>query len=237
MALELLLPLLLDGDPSQHKLTSAARTRGGLFDRVMTGTDESTRTGFAWVEFTRGDETFTAGARIRASQASRLAKVDRFTTTLGVGRELHLLDANREALSRKALVDALGDAGRVHTSGDEHRTAVRDPVPRLLVRPLRLGHLSPGPAQGEAVPHLDLAKLSGTLSESLPPIDDHDVAAVAEGFERLDPAPERAGGAGGGEGGGAPAGPRPRRVRPGCGGGRGRRRAGGGDAPRCRHPR
>ncbi|HUR19041.1 MAG TPA: SbcC/MukB-like Walker B domain-containing protein, partial [Acidimicrobiales bacterium] len=34
--------------------------------------------------------------------------------------------------------------------------------------------------------HLDLAKLSETLSESLPPIDDHDIAAVAEGFERLD---------------------------------------------------
>ncbi|MGI8685190.1 MAG: SbcC/MukB-like Walker B domain-containing protein [Acidimicrobiales bacterium] len=188
MALELLLPLLLDADPSPGKLTSAARTRGGLFDRVMTGTDEPARTGYAWVEFTRGDRTFTAGARIRASQATRRADVDWFTTTLAIGRDLHLLDANRAPLSRKALVEALGDVGRVHASGDEHRAAVRGAlfpgfsadrftsvVSALLA--LRKEKLSQ---------HLDLAKLSDTLSESLPPVDDHDVAAVAEGFERLD---------------------------------------------------
>src|SRR5580658_1223358 len=70
MALELLLPFLLDGDVTPSKLTSAARPRGRLFDRVMTGSDETTRTGFAWVEFTRADETFTVGARLRASRAT-----------------------------------------------------------------------------------------------------------------------------------------------------------------------
>ena len=188
MALELLLPLLLDGDPSPHKLTSAAKLRGSLFDRVTAGSDEPTRAGFAWIEFTRGDDTFTAGARIRASQSTRRADVDWFTTTLAVGRGLHLLDADRTPLSRKALVEALGATGRVHGTGEEHRNAVREAlfpgfsadrfasvVSALLA--LRKEKLSQ---------HLDLAKLSATLSESLPPVDDHDVAAVAEGFERLD---------------------------------------------------
>jgi hypothetical protein len=33
---------------------------------------------------------------------------------------------------------------------------------------------------------LDPQKPSDVLSESLPPLDDHDITAVAEGFERLD---------------------------------------------------
>jgi len=188
MALELLLPFLLDADASPARLTSAAKSRGGLFDRVMTGTDEATRTGFAWVEFSRGGETFTVGARIRASHSTHNVDLNFFTTTLAVGRDLHLLDATRTPLSAKALVQAIGDSGRVHPSGEEHRNAVREvlfpgfPADRYAsvisaLLALRKEKLSQ---------HLDLAKLSETLSESLPPLDDHDIAAVAEGFERLD---------------------------------------------------
>jgi uncharacterized protein (TIGR02680 family) len=188
MALELLLPFLLDADASPNRLTSAAKSRGGLYDRVMTGTDDPSRTGFAWVEFCRGDETFTVGARIQASSATHKAEPQFFTTTLAVGRDLYLLDGNRAPLTRKALGEAIGATGRVHTSADEYRTAVREAlfpgfsadryasvVGALLA--LRKERLSQ---------HLDLAKLSDVLSEALPPIDEHDIAAVAEGFERLD---------------------------------------------------
>ena len=34
--------------------------------------------------------------------------------------------------------------------------------------------------------NLDLVKLSEVLTDALPPIDEHELAAVAEGFERLD---------------------------------------------------
>lgn len=188
MALELLLPFLLDADASPSRLTSAAKSRGGLYERVMTGTDEASRTGFGWVEFVRGDQTFTVGARIQASAATRKAEAQFFTTTLAVGRELHLLDGNRAPVTRKALVEAIGDTGRVHRLADEHRAAVRETlfpgfaadryasvIGALLA--LRKEKLSQ---------HLDLAKLSDVLSDALPPIDDHDIAAVAEGFERLD---------------------------------------------------
>jgi uncharacterized protein (TIGR02680 family) len=188
MALELLLPFLLEADASPEKLTSAARSRGTLFDRVMTGSDEPTRTGFAWVEFARGHQVFTVGARIRASQATRRVDLDFFTTNLAVGGELHLLDDNRTPLSRRALIEAIGDSGRVHGSAEEHRAALRETLysdfnaDRYLsvigaLRALRKEKLSQ---------NLDVDKLSSVLSDALPPIDEHDIAAVAEGFERLD---------------------------------------------------
>lgn len=188
MALELLLPFLLDGDSSPSRLTSAARPRGRLFERVMTGTDDSSRTGFTWVEFRRHDEVFTVGARLRASRGTGKVDVDLFTTTQAVGHDLHLLDGTRTPLSRAALNEAIGEHGGVHASADEHRGAVRatlfpgfgaqryaSVIGALLA--LRKEKLSQ---------NLDLAKLSDVLSDALPPLDDADIAAVAEGFERLD---------------------------------------------------
>lgn len=188
MALELLLPFLLDGDTSPSRITSAAKPRGRLFDRVMTGSAEPSRVGFAWVEFGRGSEAFTVGARIRASQATARADVEFFTTKLAVGRDLHLLDTTRTPLSRKSLIDAIGDTGTVHETAEQHRAAVRevlfpgfsadryDSVISALLA-LRKEKLSQ---------NLDLDKLSAVLSDALAPLDDHDIAAVAEGFERLD---------------------------------------------------
>ena len=188
MALELLLPFLLDADTSPNRLTSAAKSRGGLFDRIMTGTDEPTRTGFVWVEFERGDAVFTIGARMRASQSTRRVDVDYFTSTARVGNGLELLDEQRVPLSLKALKEALAESGRVYGTADEYRTAVREAlyegfgpdryasvITALLA--LRKEKLSQ---------NLDLEKLSEVMSEALPPLDDHDIAAVAEGFERLD---------------------------------------------------
>ena len=188
MALELLLPFLLDGDTSPSRLTSSSKPRGRLFDRVMTGSTEPSRIGFAWVEFARGTETFTVGARIRAAQSTGRAEVDFFTTSQRVGLDLGLLDTSRSPLSRKALVEAIGPAGRVYDSAEEHRGAVRetlfpgfsadryDSVIGALLA-LRKEKLSQD---------LDLVKLSEVLSEALPPLDEQDIASVAEGFERLD---------------------------------------------------
>lgn len=188
MALELLLPFLLDGDSSPNRLTSAAKSRGGLYERVMTGTVEPTRAGFAWVELRRGDEVFTVGVRLRASTSTRTVDLHFFTTSLAVGTDLSLLDEHRGPLTRKALVEALGERGRVHSSAEEHRAAVRETlfpgfgpdryasvITALLA--LRKEKLSQ---------NLDLAKLSEVLSDALPPLDEHDLAVVAEGFERLD---------------------------------------------------
>ncbi len=189
MALELLLPFLLDADTSPSRLTSATKSRGGLYERIMAGSDGQNRAGFAWVEFRRGPtDVFTIGARLRASAASRKVDAAFFTSSLAVGTDLHLLDHERVPLSRKALAAALGDRGQVHGSAAEYRSAIRaclfpgfsaDRYASVITALLAL-------RKEKLSQNLDLAKLSDTLTESLPPIDEADLATVAEGFERLD---------------------------------------------------
>lgn len=188
MALELMLPFLLDGDTSPHKLSSAAKPRGTLFSRVMAGSDESTRAGFAWLELRRGDEWFTVGARIRASTSTGRTDRNLFTTSLRVGHDLHLLDDRRSPLSRKDLDDVIGSTGHVTDNAADHREHVRralfpafsiDRYESLIGALLSL-------RREKLSQNLDLSKLSAVLSEALPPLDDHDIAEVAEGFERLD---------------------------------------------------
>ncbi len=188
LALELLLPFLLDANAQPHRLTSAARSRGGLYDRMMAGATTTSRAGFVWVEFRQGERTFTIGARLRASTNTRRADATFFTTSLIVGESLHLLDDLRSPLERKALIDAIGTTGRVSDKGHEHRQAVRQTlypgfgedrydalITALLA--LRKEKLSQG---------LGLDKMSEILSHALPALEEHDLAAVAEGFERLD---------------------------------------------------
>ncbi|MDQ2724047.1 MAG: TIGR02680 family protein [Actinomycetota bacterium] len=155
----------------------------------MAGSDGQNRAGFAWVEFRRRpDEVFTIGARLRASATSRSVDPAYFTTSQVVGEDLRLLDPARVPLSRKELAEALGEHGQVHGSAEEHRSAVRERlfpgfspdrfasvITALLA--LRKEKLSQ---------NLDLAKLSDVLTDALPPIDERDLAVVAEGFERLD---------------------------------------------------
>ena len=189
LGLELLLPFLFDANASPSRLTSAAKARGSLYDRMMAGhVGTTTRSGFAWLEFERGDETFTLGVRLRASHATHKAEPVFFTTSQRVGDTLHLLDEHRTPLGRRQLIEAIGDAGRVHDSGGEHRTAVRRTLFRgiseerydaLIVALLAL-------RKEKLSQNLDLSKMSDTLAQALPPLEEQDLAAVAEGFERLD---------------------------------------------------
>src|ERR687885_513106 len=48
MALELLFPFLLDANAHPGRLSSAAKSRGGLYERLMTGLEGRDRVGFVW---------------------------------------------------------------------------------------------------------------------------------------------------------------------------------------------
>lgn len=188
LGLELLLPFLLDANASPSRLTSAAKARGGLYDRMMAGHTGNTRAGFLWVEFVCGDNYFTVGTRLRASQSTRKVDSDFFTTTQRVGQTLALFNDQREPLTVKLLKEAIGDHGAVHNTAQEHRHAVRrtlfkgfseDRYDALITALLAM-------RKEKLSQNLDLRKMSDTLSQALTPLEEHDLATVAEGFERLD---------------------------------------------------
>lgn len=192
MALELLFPFLLDANAQPGRLSSASKSRGGLYERLMTGMEGRDRVGFLWAEFGRrgddGNQTFTVGVRLRASSATHKVDYGWFTTTLAVGRELQLFDVHRIPLSRAGLDEALAGAGTVHATADDYRRSVRttlfpgcderqyDAVINTLLA-LRREKISQD---------LNPEKLSAVLAASLPPLDEYDIAEVAEGFEKLE---------------------------------------------------
>lgn len=188
MALELLFPFLLDANASPIRLSSSAKSRGGLLERLLTGSEQSTRAGFLWAEFAHGERTFTIGVRLRASDSTKKVTSDWFTTCLRVGEGVQLLDENRTPLSRARLEEVLGHDGTVYESADAYREGVRSVL-----------FAGFGPTQYDAMINALLAlrrekisqnltpeRLSEILTAALPPLDEHEIAEVAEGYEKLD---------------------------------------------------
>jgi uncharacterized protein (TIGR02680 family) len=187
-ALELLLPYLFDANLRPHRLSTF-----GSGDRTMhwnlmgEGNQGSTRVGYVWLEFQRGEETFTCGARLQATTNTTNVTSAYFTTSRRIG-ELALVNDAGRPLTRADLVTAIGDAGEVHGSPGDYRRTVRttlfpgvseqryDSLITALLQ-LRTPKLSE---------RLDPSVLSTLLSRALPPLDQSDIAEIAEGFERLD---------------------------------------------------
>jgi uncharacterized protein (TIGR02680 family) len=202
MALELLLPFLLDANAGQHRLSSAAKARGGLFDRLV-GEDTGTqaKVAFLWVEFRRppaaaageldeGDaEVCTIGVRLRASASTRQVDKLWFVTPQVVGHDLALLDEARVPLARAALTERIeAGGGRTFDDASAYRTRVRETLypgfgeeqyDAVITALLAL-------RQEKLSQNLDLDRLSATLSSALPPLDEREVADAAEGFRQLD---------------------------------------------------
>src|SRR5690606_21680205 len=126
MALELLLPHLLDAKGLPGRLSTSGADRGGLWDRVSGYDEGAPRPGYLWLEFARDDETtFTAGVRLRAKPSGGGDK-HWFTTPRRVGSDFSLLDDHRRPLSVEQLTEEVGPDGRVwgsDTSG--YRQAIR----------------------------------------------------------------------------------------------------------------
>lgn len=192
MALELLFPFLLDARADQSRLSSASRSRGGLFDRVMAGHEEPGRVSFLWAEFTntRSEEVLTIGVRLRAARSTHKVDKQWFTSSLKVGRELHLLDQNRAPLSIDRLRSAIesSGSGTLHSSADDYRRCVRELLFPSFSEPQYEALLSALLAlRVEKVSqNITPQKLSEILTNSLPPLDELEIASLAEGFEKLE---------------------------------------------------
>lgn len=200
-ALELLLPFLFDANLRANRLSTF-----GTGDRTMhwnlmgDGSSGATRVGYVWIEFGFADDPdrwFSCGARLAATSRTTAVTVDYFTTDLriGVPGGLALVNDGGQPLTRTVLDEALGTHGTVYATAGDYRSAVRaalfpgmsepryDALITALLQ-LRMPKLSQ---------RLDPALLSTLISRALPPLDEHEITELAEGFERLDAQRERIG--------------------------------------------
>lgn len=196
-ALELLLPFLFDASLRPHRLSTFGTSERTMHWNLMgEGTTGATRVGYVWLEFadlTAPGEVFTCGARLQATTRTTGVTADYFTTSLRVGTDFALTNATNQPLTKAALTEALGAQGVLHPGPSEYRTAVRHTLfpglseqryEALITALLQLR--TPKLSQ-----RLDPSLLSSLLSRALPPLDEGDIAELAEGFERLDQQRER----------------------------------------------
>ncbi|MFH5823068.1 TIGR02680 family protein [Georgenia sp. AZ-5] len=190
-ALEMLLPFLLDADRRRMDSTGSGKVR--LDELMKVGAEgQGNRLGYLWLELLRhvdgaGPEHLTLGALVRWSASSGDARVWYFTTPLRVGRELELLDADRQPMSRERLTELVG-ADRVTDNPEAHRERVRSVVFGLtgpgagerydgllqLIRTLR------SPDVGNRIEEGHLPRI---LADALPPLSE---ATLDDAGGRLD---------------------------------------------------
>lgn len=185
-ALEVLLPYLFDASLRANRLSTFGSSDRTMHWNLMgDGHTGTTRVGYVWLEFRRGDERFTCGARLQASSHTTTVTPTYFTTGQ---HDLFLLTESGQPLTAAALVDAVGNAGEVHDNAASYRTAVRRTLfpglseqryEALITALLQLRT----PKLSE---RLDPALLSTLLSRALPPLAEAEISEIAEGFERLD---------------------------------------------------
>ena len=192
-ALELLLPFLLDADLSPQRLDPFGSTSRPMRWNLVNEHNPEVQVsiGYAWLELGRTagaeSETCTLGAGLRAKRANPGVDVWYFMTAQRVDRDLHLLDRGRVPLTRHALQEAIGGAGRVFEGKNEYRQGVNrrlfelpdDQYAALMEALLQL-------RRPQLSKQLDPEQLSQILTASLPPLEARAVAPLAEGFERLD---------------------------------------------------
>lgn len=191
--LALMLPFLLDGDLSAHRVEPDADPKKKMeWNLLLGGTHpNSERLGYTWLEFGRlgddGEPEFrTIGCGMKAVEGRGIAKHWYFVTSGRVDGDYSLVDATGTALSRERLIDTIG-AQQVYDKARDYRRAVDEnlfgfgeqrysALVDLLVQ-LRQPQLSKRPSE---------RALSTALTEALPPLDQAVLADVAEAFRSLE---------------------------------------------------
>ncbi|HWH00997.1 MAG TPA: SbcC/MukB-like Walker B domain-containing protein [Pilimelia sp.] len=201
MAVEVLIPYVLDADLSPQRLSTFGGRDRGMFLWLLGHEQPPTRANaraYVWVEFGRrrpdgAAEYLTAGAGLEGLRSDSSVKAFYWTTAARVGIQLHLGGPGAEPLTRQALAAALAEhaagglPGRVHPDARSHRRAVNDALYGLHERRFD--------ALRATLLQLRRPKLSDKLNEeslnlilrnSLAPVSSTIVQDLAEGFERLD---------------------------------------------------
>ena len=190
--LSLTLPFLLDANLGSARVEpDGDRSKRVEWNLLMNGRHDR-RTGYTWIEFGRLDEsgqaiTLTLGCGLRAVAGRPGADPWYFITDQRIGSDLWLTTAERTALSKERLIEAIGMHGQVFPTAHAYRRAVDERLFRLgterydalvdtLIQ-LRQPQLSKSP---------DERRLSEALTQALPPLDRAALEDVAEAMGELD---------------------------------------------------
>lgn len=188
-ALEMLLPLLLDGDTRRIDATGAGKTT--LRWLMLDGYQDSTnRFGYLWVEFTRVSEegqqhALTLGAAVTASRSAGKAEAEYFLTEERAGTQLRLTGPDRFTV--KELREFVGEGNWFPQA-----SAYRAEVMRRLFgvsdagRYRNLLHLLYQLRRPTIGDRVDGGGLTTVLKEALPPLDDEIIDNVARNLNDLD---------------------------------------------------
>lgn len=186
-ALEVLMPFVLDGSLDARRLDPFSGQERTMRSNLLYG-GEKARHGYVWLEFARGDEHVTVGVGLRAQAQSREVKRWYFVADAVVGDTMHLLTAERVPVTRRELMEQLGDA-TVTTERAHHRAAVDRRLFGLgeerfaamldLVLTLRRPQLAKD---------LDPERLSQVLSDGLRTLDRDLLQTSAVAFDNLEAA-------------------------------------------------
>jgi len=186
-AMNMLLPFLLEADT--RKIDAAGEQRGVLRSWMLADTEETQRTGYLWIEFTRVDPDapgglrhHTVGCGIRANRSTDRVTPWWFSTPRRARIDFSLT-AQRIPLAVEALRAELG-ADAVFTSAADYRAEIArrffggaDPSGYLA-----LLHQVRNPRVGDRID----ADLPQRLQEALPPVPEDAVADAAQPLEDLE---------------------------------------------------
>ncbi|MGH2842521.1 MAG: TIGR02680 family protein, partial [Solirubrobacteraceae bacterium] len=192
-ALELLLPLCLDGDINPKKLDPFGAGYKDMKWNLTGCTGDLKRTGYAWLEFERiggagASERLTVGIGLRhhrdRADVTRWYFLARNRT---VGGDLSLVRGH-EPISKAELAATLGDDGEVLETGRDYRARLNSllfgfggeeqyQTMLRLMRDLRRPHLSKT---------LDPDRVAAQLAVGLPEIDHALMRQLAGGLEQLE---------------------------------------------------
>lgn len=189
--LSLTLPFLLDANLSASRVEPDGDRSKRMDWNLLMNKRYERRIGYTWIEFGRLDAagnvlTLTLGCGLRAVAGRPTTEPWFFITDQRVGADLWLTTAEKTALSRERLIEAIGAHGQVFPSAQAYRRAVDEKLFQLgterydalvdtLIQ-LRQPQLSKDPDEG---------RLSDALTHALRPLDRAALEDVAEALSEL----------------------------------------------------
>lgn len=193
-ALELLLPFVLDGETRPERLDPfGGRSKTMYWNLIDFNPERRSEIGYCWLEFGRvdgeGQEHFvTCVVGMRATRGSD-RKVETWfaVSPQRIGVDLEFRAPDRRLLAPDRFKRALDGRGTYSSNARDHRRAVDLALFGLGTQRFEsLIHLLLQLRQPKLSEKLNMAKLTGVLSDALPPLEHHRLELLARNFARLD---------------------------------------------------